>query len=316
MDNTDLSNNPNSNNTEDNSIGNLFTNIVTTIEHFIDNNIDSEEKVLNLEKSLKYMLISIKNIIKGNYYNFSKSQYSNIINELEYKINELYEKEREYKDEISNLQYELISNQKFFEVNKPIKQETYESIIKKLKKKFREEKDLYKLNEIKYIDKIEDLSKVNRDLSKKIEDLEIEKSDLSQSLNSTTIKIGKRINSAYYKRNQILKGKSTLNVFKNKTPMSVSPDVNKKNENILYNNFRSNKFIDFKKKKAMDNRFRLYKLYQKNKNTDLQNKFLINQNYDKFNFIINTNNKNIKHLLPRNPFERKEKHYYSAFLKY
>ena len=37
---------------------------------------------------------------------------------------------------------------------------------------------------------------------------------------------------------------------------------------------------------------------------------------DNFNFIIKNISKNIKHLLPKNPFEMKEKHYYSAFLKH
>ena len=104
-----------------------------------------------------------------------------------------------------------------------------------------------------------------------------------------------------------------MNIFHKNTSFDINNSIKTINESF---DFYKKKVIDFKSKNSLQNRFRLYKYYQKNKNTDLQNKFFINQNYDKFNYIINNNNKHIKHLSPRNPFDRKEKHYYSAFLKY
>ena len=113
------------------------------------------------------------------------------------------------------------------------------------------------------------------------------------------------------------KGNSYNNIFKKKINNYSTGDENnisRLNEFSYYN--QSSKYFEFNNKNSIDDKFRLYKYYQKNKNTNLQNKFFINQNYDKLNYIINNNSKNIKHLLPRNPFDKKEKHYYSAFLKY
>ena len=305
------SENQNELNPNENRITNLLKNIISLIELFIKNNIESP---ILIENTLNYIYSHVENIINGNFY-FTKSEYSNIINDLEEKLKEFIIKEKKYKEEISNLQFELITTQKIIEKNKPIKQEKYESIIKKLKKKFKNEKDIFKLNEMQYIDKVEELTKINRDLNKQIEDLEIDKIEKEQNLNNT-IKVENRTNYSF-NRKLTKKGNSYNNIFKRKINNCTQNDdnnVSKLNEFSYYN--QSSKFLEFKKKNAIDDKFRLYKYYQKNKNTDLQKKFFINQNYDKLNYIINNNNKNIKHLLPRNPFYRKEKHYYSAFLKY
>ncbi len=290
----------NNNNSQENSSENLLKKILLILENYIDNNLESKEK---LEKTLCYILDCIENIIQGNYVIFSNSEYLNIIQELEIKLKEYNEREKQLIEENSILQFEIISCQKILEKNKPIKKEEYELIIKKLKKKFQEEKSLYKLNEIRYFDKIKELTKINRDLNKKIEELETEKLEKK-----------KRTISAYNKKNNnFQKGNSSINIFHKNTSFDNNNSIKTINESF---DFYKKKYIDFKSKNSLQNRFRLYKYYQKNKNTDLQNKFFINQNYDKFNYIINNNNKHIKHLLPRNPFDRKEKHYYSAFLKY
>ena len=299
-------------NPSENKITTLLKNIISLIELFIKNNIESP---ILIENTLNYIYSHIENIINGNFY-FTKSEYSNIINDLEEKLKEYIIKETKYREEISNLQFELITTQRIIEKNKPIKQEQYESIIKKLKIKFQNEKDTYKLNEIKYIDKVEELTKINRDLNEQIKELELDKKDKEQILNNT-IKVEYRTNYNCY-RNLSKKGKSYNNIFKRRIKnCSTHNDENSvsKGKDFSYYN-QSSKFLEFQKKNSIDGKFRLYKYYQKNKNTDLQKKFFINQNQDKLNYIINNNNKNIKNLLPRNPFDRKEKHYYSAFLKY
>ena len=303
--------NQNDLNPSENKITNILKNIISLIELFIKNNIESP---ILIENTLNYIYSHIENIINGNFY-FTKSEYSNIINDLEEKLKEYIIKEKKYKEEISNLQFELITIQKIIEKNKPIKQEQYESIIKKLKIKFQNEKDTYKLNEIKYIDKVEELTKINRDLNKQIEELELDKIEKDQNLNNS-IKVENRTNYTIY-RKLSKKGNSYNNIFKKKINNYSTGDENnisRLNEFSYYN--QSSKYFEFNNKNSIDDKFRLYKYYQKNKNTNLQNKFFINQNYDKLNYIINNHNKNIKHLLPRNPFDKKEKHYYSAFLKY
>ena len=303
--------NQNDLNPSENKITNILKNIISLIELFIKNNIESP---ILIENTLNYIYSHIENIINGNFY-FTKSEYSNIINDLEEKLKEFIIKEKKYKEEISNLQFELITIQKIIEKNKPIKQEQYESIIKKLKIKFQNEKDTYKLNEIKYIDKVEELTKINRDLNKQIEELELDKIEKDQNLNNS-IKVENRTNYTIY-RKLSKKGNSYNNIFKKKINNYSTGDENnisRLNEFSYYN--QSSKYFEFNNKNSIDDKFRLYKYYQKNKNTNLQNKFFINQNYDKLNYIINNNSKNIKHLLPRNPFDKKEKHYYSAFLKY
>ena len=290
----------NNNNSQENSSENVLKKILLILESYIDNNLESKEK---LEKTLCYILDCIENIIQGNYVIFSNSEYLNIIKELEIKLKEYIEREKQLIEENSILQFEIISCQKILEQNKTIKKEEYELIIKKLKKKFQEEKSLYKLNEIRYFDKIKELTKINRDLNKKIEELESEKLEKKK----------RTISALNKKNNNFQKGNSSMNIFHKNTSFDINNSIKTINESF---DFYKKKVIDFKSKNSLQNRFRLYKYYQKNKNTDLQNKFFINQNYDKFNYIINNNNKHIKHLLPRNPFDRKEKHYYSAFLKY
>ena len=285
-------------------INDIYNKIIFSIKQFIDNNKESKDK---LEKTLNYILNSINYIIKGYLIQFSKNKYINLINDLEKNIKELNEKEKRLLEKISYLEFELITNKKINEKNKPIKQEEYESIIKKLKKKFQDEKELYKLNEIKYIDRIEELTKLNKELNKEIENLQNERLNNSNSF----IK-----NSSTFYKSKTPKKNYSINFFeKKKFNFSSVKDINDIDYS-LNSNLSSPKYIDIKKKYSIENKLRLYKLYQKNKHSNLQSKFFINQNNDKFNFIIKNNGKNIKHLLPRNPFERKEKHYYSAFLKY
>ena len=288
-------------------INDIYKKIISSIQQFIDNNKESKDI---LKKTLNYILNSINYIIKGYLIQISNNKYINLVNDLEKNIKQLNEKEKRLLEKISHLEFELITNKKINEKNTPIKQEEYESIIKKLKKKFQEEKELYKLNEIKYIDRIEELAKLNKELNIQIENLENEILNNSNNSNSL-IK-----NSFTFYKSKTPKKNYSINYFgKKKFNFSSIKEI-KDYDSSLNSNLSSPKYIDIKKKYSIENKLRLYKLYQKNKHTNLQNKFFINQNNDKFNFIIKNNGKNIKHLLPRNPFERKEKHYYSAFLKY
>ena len=207
-------------NPSENKITTLLKNIISLIELFIKNNIESP---ILIENTLNYIYSHVENIINGNFY-FTKSEYSNIINDLEEKLKEFIIKEKKYKEEISNLQFELITTQRIIEKNKPIKQEQYESIIKKLKKKFKNEKDIFKLNEMQYIDKVEELTKINRDLNKQIEDLEIDKIEKEQYLNNP-IKVENRTNYSFY-RKLTKKGNSYNNIFKRKINNYTQNDDN------------------------------------------------------------------------------------------
>ena len=117
----------NNNNSQEKSSENVLKKILLILENYIDNNLESKEK---LEKTLCYILDCIENIIQGNYIIFSNSEYLNIIKELEIKLKDYIEREKQLIEENSILQFEIISCQKILEQNKTIKKEEYELIIK------------------------------------------------------------------------------------------------------------------------------------------------------------------------------------------
>ena len=164
-----------------------------------------------------------------------------MVNDLEKNIKQLNEKEKRLLEKISHLEFELITNKKINEKNTPIKQEEYESIIKKLKKKFQEEKELYKLNEIKYIDRIEELAKLNKELNIQIENLENEILNNSNNSNSL-IK-----NSFTFYKSKTPKKNYSINYFgKKKFNFSSIKEI-KDYDSSLNSNLSSPKYIDYKK---------------------------------------------------------------------
>lgn len=259
-----------------NEISALFKEIITKIENYIYDNTEEQDEVY---KQMKMISLNISSIVTGSLENSTQPQLEAKIKDLQYKLERKIILEEKLKKEIEQLKSDNQATRQNLKLNHDLSISA--QIIRKLKIEMKDKENNFKLKEMQYLQRIDELNKLVNSFEQK--------------------------NRNNFSEEEI----RTCELFPN-TTKSVTFDDDPPNKFSKLKKIPKTKisFYRLGKSSSTDN-LRLYDLYQKNKLSPRNKNYLVDNNIVSIKRIMVGRNKKI--IPPFKYNKQSPKKYYSAF---